>query len=58
MKQNESRKRKKKSDPESRIMEITQSEQQTEIQMKSESTITDLWDNIMYANLQRIPEGE
>ena len=37
------------------IMEITQSEQQTERQMKkNESSIWDLWDNIKHANLQII----
>ena len=41
-------------------MEITQSEQQTENQMKKpESNIRDLWDNIKRANLHiiGIPEG-
>ena len=43
------------------IMEITQSGQQTENQMKKhESNIRDLWDNIKQANLCiiGIPEGE
>ena len=42
-------------------MEITQSEQQTESQMKkNESNIKDIWDNINCANLPiiRIPEGK
>ena len=42
-------------------MEITQSEQQTENQMKKhESNIRDIWDNIKQANLCiiGIPEGE
>ena len=41
------------SDLEDRIMEITQSEQRTESQMKKkkESDIRDLWDNIKHANL-------
>ena len=40
------------SDVEQRIMEITQSGQQTENQMKKhESNIRDLWDNIKWANL-------
>ena len=40
------------SDLEDRIMEITQSGQQTENQMKKyESNIRDLWDNIKQANL-------
>ena len=46
---------------EDRIMEITQSGQQTENQMKKhESNIRDLWDNIKQANLHiiGIPEGE
>ena len=46
---------------EDRIMEITQSEQQTENQMnKHESNIRDLWDNIKLANLHiiGIPEGK
>ena len=41
-------------------MEITQTEQQTENQMKKhESNIRDVWDNIKQANLQviGIPEG-
>ena len=49
------------SDLEYRIMEITQSGQQTENQMKKhESNIRDLWDNIKRANLCiiGIPEGE
>ena len=49
------------SDVEDRIMEITQSGQQTENQMKKhESSIRDLWDNIKWANLCiiGIPEGE
>ena len=41
------------SDMEDRIMEITQSGQQTENQMKKhESNIRDLWDNIKWANQQ------
>ena len=46
---------------EDRIMEITQSGQQTENQMKKhESNIRDLWDNIKWANLHMIgiPEEE
>ena len=46
---------------EDRIMEITQSLQQTENQMKKqESNIRDLWNNVKQANLHRIgiPEGE
>ena len=46
---------------EDRIMEITQSGQQTENQMKKhESNIWDLWDNIKQANLHiiGIPEGK
>ena len=46
---------------EDRIMEITQSEQQTENQMKKhESNIRDLWDNIKWANLCiiGIPKGK
>ena len=40
------------SDLEDKIMEITQSGQQTENQMKKhESNIRDLWDNIKHANL-------
>ena len=42
-------------------MEITQSGQQTENQMKKhESNIRDLWDNIKLANIRiiGIPEGE
>ena len=42
-------------------MEITQSPQQTENQIKkNESNIRDLWDNIKQANLHTIgiPEGE
>ena len=49
------------SDVEQRIMEITQSGQQTENQMKKhESNIRDLWDNIKQANLPitAITEGE
>ena len=49
------------SDLEVRIMEITQSGQQTEDQMKKhETNIRDLWDNIKWANLCiiGIPEGE
>ena len=49
------------SDLEDRIMEITQSGQQTENQRKKhESNIRDLWDNIKWANLSiiGIPEGE
>ena len=45
---------------EDRIMEITQSEQQTENQMKKqESNIRGLWDNIRRANrsIIGIPEG-
>ena len=45
---------------EDRIMEITQSGQQTENQIKKqESNIKDLWDNIKRANLHiiGIPEG-
>ena len=45
---------------EDRIMEITQTGQQTENQMKKhESNIRDLWDNIKWANLSiiGIPEG-
>ena len=48
-------------DVEDRIMEITQSEQQTENQMKKhDSNIRDLWDNIKWANLCiiGIPEGK
>ena len=48
-------------DVEDRIMEITQSGQQTENQMKKhESNIRDPWDNIKQANLCiiGIPEGE
>ena len=45
-----------------RIMEITQSEQQIESQMKkkNESNIGNLWNNIKHANLHiiGIPEGE
>ena len=47
-------------DVEDRIMEITQTRQQTENQMKKhESNIRDLWDNIKRANLRiiGIPEG-
>ena len=49
------------SDVEDKIMEITQSGQQTENQMKKhKSNITDIWDNIKQANLCiiGIPEGE
>ena len=49
------------SDLEDRIMEITQSGQQTENQMKKhKSNIRDLWDNIKQANLCiiGIPEGD
>ena len=50
------------SDLEDRLMEITQSKQKTESQMKkkNESNIRDLWDNIKQANLCiiGIPEGE
>ena len=49
------------SDWEERIMEITQSGQQTESQMKKrKSNIRDLWDNTKLANLCviGIPEGE
>ena len=49
------------SDVEDRIMEITQSGQQTENQIKKhESNIRDLWDNIKQANLCiiGIPEGK
>ena len=49
------------SDVEDRIMEITQSGQQTKKQMKiHESNIRYLWDNIKLANLCiiGIPEGE
>ena len=49
------------SDLEDRIMEITQSGQQTENQMKKhESNIRDLWDNVKQANLCTvgIPEWE
>ena len=48
------------SDLEGRIMEITQSGQQIEIQMKKhESNIRDTWGNIKWANLGivGIPEG-
>ena len=47
------------SDMEDKIMEITQSGQQTEMK-KHESNISDLWDNIKWANLCiiGIPEGE
>ena len=48
-------------DLEDRIMEITQSGQQTENQKKKhESNIRDLWDNIKWVNLciTGIPEGE
>ena len=49
------------SDLEDRIMEITQSGQQTENQMKKhKSNLRDLWDDIKQANLCiiGIPEGE
>ena len=49
------------SDVEDRIMEITQSEQQSENQMKKhESNIRDLCDNIKPANpcITGIPEGK
>ena len=49
------------SDLEDRIMEITQSGQQTENQMKKqESNVRDLWDNVKQANLHiiGIPKGE
>ena len=49
------------SDVEDKIMEIIQSEQQTENQVKKhESNIRDLWDNIKQANLCiiGIPEGK
>ena len=49
------------SDLEDRMMEITQSGQQTENQMKKhKGNIRDLWDNIKQANLCiiRIPEEE
>ena len=49
------------SDLEDRKIEITQSGQQTESQMKkSESNVRDLQDNIKFANLHMIgiPEGE
>ena len=49
------------SDLEDRIMEITQSGQQTENQMKKhERNIRDLWNNIKRANLHiiGIPKGE
>ena len=50
------------SDVEDKIMEITQSGQQTENQMKKhESNIRDPWDNIKQANLCiiiGIPEGK
>ena len=49
------------SDLEDIIMEITQSGQQTENQMKKhECNIRDLWDNIKWANLSiiGIPEEE
>ena len=51
-------------DLEDRIMEIIQSEKQTERQIqiqkkKNESNIWDLWDNIKHVNLCiRLPEGE
>ena len=47
------------SDMEDRIMEITQTGQQTENQMKKhESNVRDLWDNIKWANLCIIGIGE
>ena len=49
------------SDVKDKIMEITQSGQQTENQMKKhENNVRDLWENIKWANLCiiRIPEGE
>ena len=49
------------SDVEDKIMEITQSGQQTENQMKKhESNIRDRWDNMKWANLCiiGIPEGK
>ena len=55
------------SDLENRIMEITQSGEQTENQIKKKrkkerkkASIRDLWDNIRSANLHKIgiPEGE
>ena len=49
------------SEVEDRIMEITQTGQQTENQMKKhESSARDLWDNVKWANLCiiGIPEGE
>ena len=49
------------SDLEDRMMEITQSEKQTERQIKKKkSSIQDLWNNIKHANLCiiGIPEGE
>ena len=47
------------SDVEDMIMEISQSGQQRENQMKKrESNIRDLWDNIMQANIIGILEGE
>ena len=49
------------SDLKDRIMEITQSVQQTENQMKKrESDLRDLWDNIKWGNLciTGIPEEE
>ena len=47
------------SDVEDRIMEITQSEQQTGNQMKKhEGNIRDLWDNIKQANLHIIGHEE
>ena len=48
------------SDMEDRLMEITQSGQQTENQMKKhEGSVRDLWDNIKWAHLHiiGIPEG-
>ena len=49
------------SDVEDRILEIAQTGQQTENQMKKyKSNIRDLWDNMKQANLHmiRIPEGK
>ena len=48
-------------DLEDRIMEVTQSGEQTENEMKNhKSNIRALWDNIKWANLctKEIPEGE
>ena len=47
------------SDLEDRIMEITQSGQQTENRIKKlESNIRDIWDNIKWANLHIIGISE